>query len=422
MAASELLKAHGYDKNTKHCEEQWKYMVSSFRRGGYRQFTDQMNLIYLLAPSLLTLQPNTENPNMLTIRSEQQTLCENQTPEISSPPETEDIAKAKSSKKIKMENQGNVSGTLNNEIESDLKTSVSENVMSYVQINVSKSSSKETRDKISTDEPKDEEGLATLSQKENSEISQNKKNEPKILKHTENKRQKHTRGRGKVKRSSSPDDNLEFTRVRVKRKRDSPPASVKSIKAKTSMKKSDDRLSLVESPKTKLQVEVLSITKNEHAKLLECQTMPGTTPTRTFKLHYPADHPLPPGLKHLYIPLDMIQSPENVPSSKSSVTDVQSRLHSIPSSSKVLSVSDMEHKLSGKISEQSETKEKLSALVTDANIDLEREGLMKLLHQYSQECQQEKLRLFNLIKENNQEHISALKKIASGFRDLMKSV
>lgn len=426
MAASELLKAHGYEKSTKQCEEQWKYVVSSFRRGGYRQFTNQINLIHLLSPCLL-MQPNAQHLNKSNIRSEQQQIfSENQMAKVPSLPETDSIAMTQSSKKKKIENQEGITKTSNDEIGKDCKNNASENVTSYVQINVSKSNSKAKHlAQNSTDEPEDNEELAAPSLKESSEVPEIMKQKSVFLKNTENKRPKQTRGRGKVKRSSSPDANTELTGERVKRKRESSPVSVKSTKAEPPVQKSDDHLSASKSPRNKVQVEVLNITENGNAKSIECQTVPGITPTRTFKLHYPADHPLPPGLKHLYIPLDMIHpgsSPENVPASESSVTDVQSHLHSTPSSSEVLSVSNVKHELSGKVSEQSKDSDMCSALATDAHADSERKAIMKLLHQYSQECQQGKLRLFNVIQESNQQHISALKRILSVFRELQKSV
>lgn len=425
VAASHLLKVHGYKKTTKQCEEQWKYVASGFRRGGYRHFRDQINLIYLLAPSLLTTHSDTQHMSKFSIRNDeqQQIYSEIQTEVPSS--ETESVAMTQSSKKLNRQNKDFITETLKVEIVNDSENDDSENVTSYVEINVSKNNNKAKHHvEISTDELEDDVRFAKLSPKENLTMSQNRKKKPVLLRNAENETPVNMKQKAKVKRPCSPLATVQFTGKRSKRKRESSPAVGNFSETKPLLLRDDEDLVLTKPPKNKVQVEVLNITESESAQIIECQTMPDITPTRTFKLYYPTNHPLPTRVKHLYIPREIIHpsttpSSRNVNISKSQVVDMKSDLHS-SSSSEALSVSDESQKseLNIEASEQIES----CALGTGASGNSERESLLSLMHQYSWQCQQEKKRLFSVIHDSNQEHISLLKEVLAVFRELKSSV
>ncbi|XP_047494890.1 uncharacterized protein LOC125043007 [Penaeus chinensis] len=50
---AQQLQAHGYDKSSDHCKEQWQYMVKTYCHGGYQNFKSQINLVYLYQPSVI---------------------------------------------------------------------------------------------------------------------------------------------------------------------------------------------------------------------------------------------------------------------------------------------------------------------------------------------------------------------------------
>ncbi|XP_063592154.1 uncharacterized protein LOC134769354 [Penaeus indicus] len=50
---AQQLQAHGYDKSSDQCKEQWQYMVKTYCHGGYQNFKSQINLVYLYQPSVI---------------------------------------------------------------------------------------------------------------------------------------------------------------------------------------------------------------------------------------------------------------------------------------------------------------------------------------------------------------------------------
>lgn len=415
VVASELLKAHGYEKTTKQCQEQWQYIVTAFRRGGYGQFQEQLNLIHLLKPSLIASHPDNVHFSMSAVRSyqHQQVPFEDQKARVPSSPEIGDSTMIHASKKRKTGILQSTKLTSEDEVNNGSENSTSENIASFVQINVPNSNSlMKHHVQISTSDLKNNERQVLHCTENNLDISVGRKNRHNVFRNLKRSpcisRQKSSKGRGNIKRVNSS------------------PANNKSADAEPSLEKTD----YIRSPKDKVQVEVLSIRENESAKLIECRTSPGITPAKTIKLHYPADHPLPPGVRHLYIPQAMVH-PDTVPLpgmgplSKSSHTSVKSDICSIPLSSKVLSLSNSRHELDLEGGEQSEDNKGISdssSVTTDTNVSPEKETVLELLSQYSRHCQQGKQRLHNIIQESDQQHISALKEILSVFKELKESV
>ncbi|KAK8749775.1 hypothetical protein OTU49_015535 [Cherax quadricarinatus] len=117
--ASTELKLNGFKKTPLQCQNQWRYVVTAFKHGGYKQLAEQINLIYLLMPCML-------NPNLFYYYT---------------------VNNPNWKKKRKQHIQSSL-----------IKTSVEaerteEHMLSYVQVNVPQLlDPKKCHDKISTDE------------------------------------------------------------------------------------------------------------------------------------------------------------------------------------------------------------------------------------------------------------------------------
>lgn len=325
MVASDLLKTHGYDKTTKQCQEQWQYILSTFRRGGYGPFKDQINLIHVLTPSLIPSSPSNVHFSMSTDSSCQhhQIPVEGQKAALTSSPELGDVTTMHASKKRKTGKHTSIILTSQNEADNSGENSTSENIASFVQINVqSHSSVMKHSVQISTNEKQ----VSHYTEK-SPDASLGSKNRHNVLRNVER----------------SPCTSRQKSNERgILEKVNSTTTDKKSANTELSMEKPDH----IKPPKDKVQVEILSIKESESTKLIECRTVPGISPARTFKLHFPANHPLPPGIKHLYIPKAMVHRdavplPEVRPSPRSKDTAAKSDACSSPLSSKVLSVSNV---------------------------------------------------------------------------------
>lgn len=101
--ASELLNVHGCEKTTEQCEEQWQYIVTTFHRGGYLQFKNQLNLIHILIPSLMVSLTNNvyTSISIATSQQQQQIPHGGEKANISSPSEIKDAVITHTSKKKK---------------------------------------------------------------------------------------------------------------------------------------------------------------------------------------------------------------------------------------------------------------------------------------------------------------------------------
>ena len=411
--ASELLNAHGCEKTTKQCQDQWHYIVTTFRRGGYQQFKDQINLIHLLTPTLLTSHTNNIHLSTLTVRkNQQQEPFEGQKITVFSSSEVADVSLIHASKKRKIETHQNTILTSINETGNGNETKASKNVASYVKINVPNNTiPMKHQAEITTNEPKNHEKLVSHCIEKGLDISADTNNRHSVLRNLQKSpsisRQKYKKGSDNIKNINSSSTDI------------------KSTNAEPSLEKKD----FIKLPKGKVQVEVLSIKENENIKLIECRTMPDIIPSRTIRLHYPADHPLPKGVRHLYIPWAMVHPDAGAQSrtessSKCLDTSVKSDKCSIPLSSKVSSVSNIEHELDCE-GEQNKDKKGISesnAMATCTNGSAEKGTILKLLSQYSQHCQQEKQRLHSVIQETHHHHLSVLKEILSLFKELQESI
>ncbi|XP_071529650.1 uncharacterized protein [Panulirus ornatus] len=440
--ASEVLQTQGFDKTPVQCQDKWHYLVAAFRHGGYRQFADQLNLIHLLAPSLLhpylaPLHPNTRatknhHPQLdgqtTYFTRGDQTL---QVTGVQSQSMCKEQSSKHSSKKIKVESTEMNVLTYAEEDLGD-ETNISGNVASYVQINVPQQSTlKQCHVQVSVDEMRDwgqEEDKHVTSL---CETSFDIKEEPKDLdfiktsvavspqaknfrKNARGRGRKSGRGRGRLKADSLPSNKMKTLSSSV-----GPVTYIFHFSG--------------ESQEDTVQVEVLSVTESENARLVECRTVEGVIPTRTIKLHYPLSYKLPSGLTHMYIPKTMVHP--DIP--------VANKAH-LPHSSKILSIPNLEMYSSSSLnlSSQSGSKEESKEIESKENglaeIDCEssdlpvgsfinKEGsekweVMKLLAQYSHQCRQEKTRLLNALQESHEQQTFDLKQILNVFQQLRDSL
>ncbi|XP_063859876.1 uncharacterized protein LOC135100671 isoform X1 [Scylla paramamosain] len=393
--ASELLNVHGYEKTMEQCQEQWQYIVTTFQRGGYMQFKGQFNLIHILAPSLLVSLTNNVYTSVSVATSHQQQHMPHgaEKTTVASAPEIRDAAVIHTLKKRKVGSHHCIRLASKEEADDGNETRSSENIASYVQINVPNNRSiGKHQAQVSISEVKREGGSVSHCTEKGVDISADKKNGHSVL-----RKQKSSQRKINTKQVSTS------------------PTDVKLTDSKPSLEKADS----IKAPKDKVQVEVLSIRKNKNSKLIECRTVEGTSPARTLKLYYPIDHPLPPSVRYLYIPQGMFHPNCGSLSGKDPLPN------SPDNPIKASSVTYGKQKLNCEGDEQNEDLDGLSgycAVATDTTISSEKEAMLGLLSQYSQHCQQEKQRLHDIIQEYHQGDISALKKVLSVFKELQECV
>lgn len=437
-AASEVLWTRGFDKTPGQCQDQWHYLVAAFRRGGYRQFMDQMNLIHLLVPSLLHPHPTSSHPNTRVAKNHHQQV-DGQTSHIKqgnqvsgvqiSGDQSQSICKEQtarhSSKKIKIENQDMAVLTFSEEdLENRANTSAPGNVASYVRINVPQQSTPKQRHvQVSTDEVRDWEQEEDIHVTSIYEASLDIKKEPDDLdfiktsalispqvknsrKNIRGQGRKSVGGRGRLKAGRSP-----------------------FIKMKT-MNPSSEQVSDIfhsssESQDDTVQVEVLSVTKSENAKMVECRTVEGIIPTRTIKLHYPLSYTLPTSITHMYVPRTMVH-PDLSAANKIHLSH-SSNTHSISKRETSNPSSQLKEESKEIACEENGYDEINKSYNSTFGSVFSKEGsekweIRKLLAQYSQQCRQEKTRLLNTLQESHQQQTFALKKILSVFQQLQESL
>lgn len=404
--ASELLNVHGCEKTTEQCEEQWQYTVTTFHRGGYLQFKNQLNLIHILVPSLMVSLTNNVYTSISIATSQQQQQIPHgaEKASISSPSEIKDAVITHVSKKRKVGSQHCIRlATTKEEADGGTETSASENIASYVQINVPNNRSvikKQTQ--VSISEMKKEVGLAShCTEKGVVDISTDDKSRQSVLRN--------------VKKSSCVSSQKSCKRKVNTKQANTSPSDVKLTDSEPSLIKTRS----IKAPKKKVQVEVLSIREYKNYKVIECCTVDANIPTQKLKLSFPIDHPLPPGVRYLHIPQAMFHSNCGSPTGKDPLPN------SPDNSVKASSETDVKQKVNCERDEQNEDLDRLSesnVVATDTTISPEKEAMLGLLSKYTQHCQHEKQRLHDMIQEYHQGHISALKKILSVFKELQECV
>ncbi|XP_045130992.1 uncharacterized protein LOC123516046 [Portunus trituberculatus] len=403
--ASKLLNVHGYEKTPEQCREQWQYIVTTFLRGGYLQFKEQLNLIHILAPSLLVSLTNNAHISMSMATSHQQQQIAHRADcktTMSSATEIKDTAMIHSSKKRKVGSH-HCSRLPSKEATNDGdETSASENITSFVQINVpSNKSVRKRRTQASISERKREGRSVPYCTEKGIDISADSKNGHSVLR--------------SVKRSSCTSKE-KSSKATVNTKR----ASTSSTDAKlTDSKPSSEKTNSLKAPKDKVQVEVLSITENKTSKLIECRTVEGASPTQSLKLYYPADHPLPPNVRYLYIPQAMFHSNCGSPIGKDPLPNYLED-NSVKASSGI----NVKQEINCEGDETNEELDRLSEPndVATFTINPEKEAVLGLLSKYNQHCKHGKERLHDVIQEYHRDHISALKKMTSLFKELQECV
>ncbi|MPC19864.1 hypothetical protein E2C01_012793 [Portunus trituberculatus] len=403
--ASKLLNVHGYEKTPEQCREQWQYIVTTFLRGGYLQFKEQLNLIHILAPSLLVSLTNNAHISMSMATSHQQQQIAHRADcktTMSSATEIKDTAMIHSSKKRKVGSH-HCSRLPSKEATNDGdETSASENITSFVQINVpSNKSVRKRRTQASISERKREGRSVPYCTEKGIDISADSKNGHSVLR--------------SVKRSSCTSKE-KSSKATVNTKR----ASTSSTDAKlTDSKPSSEKTNSLKAPKDKVQVEVLSITENKTSKLIECRTVEGASPTQSLKLYYPADHPLPPNVRYLYIPQAMFHSNCGSPIGKDPLPNYLED-NSVKASYGI----NVKQEINCEGDETNEELDRLSEPndVATFTINPEKEAVLGLLSKYNQHCKHGKERLHDVIQEYHRDHISALKKMTSLFKELQECV
>ncbi|KAG7160331.1 uncharacterized protein LOC121876175 [Homarus americanus] len=443
--ASELLKTRGFEKTPQQCQDQWEYLVAAYRQGGYKQLSGQMNLIHLLAPSILHPQPTCFYPSVRVSKNlNQQRNCRTnickqphkatQTQKLQTtaiqPPSAHKDSTLRPLKKMKVESHDMTVLSVSEENLQKIKRKKSApgNVVSYVQINVLQQSTPQKRHvQVSTDEMKDwEEGLGTTSfsvKKETGDMESISTSSTTLsvpivsdsIKSVRIQEHKSDKKQGIFKPSGS------FA-ITMKTASGAPSRKV------TYFLQSDGN-----SEDDRVQVEVLNVMESENGKLVECCTGKGITPARTIKLHYPPTHPIPSGLTHMYLPR-MLVHPD------------------VMTAAKKIQLPDTSNKFSSSISERDSSSSSFSIpcqlnLKTESEeIECEESGLhlsgdesftsfgsdgkddepgrwrvMKLLEQYRQHCRQEKTRLLQTLQESHQQQTSILKQILTVFQQLQNS-
>lgn len=438
-AASELLHTQGYNKTPTQCQEQWQYMVATFRHGGYRQFSYQMGLIKLLGHSVPNPHPVDSfvtGKNLQDHQSVNHTSAVDQTKPLTQSPKMRTTATSPlqknnrlpkcSVKKMKVNGQEMAVLLLIDQENKDMESgenmitvsSMAENVSAFVRINVTPQGMLNKRSVQASTESlvENEQGSHITVKQEpyDEDLLTDSKAPKRSYKGITCRGQKSGRGRGRQKHHKSTTTKTKAVPY------DTPDGKVTYV-FKYSGDSQDDRV----------QVKVLSVTEEENAKLVHCHTVEGVVPPRTLKLHYPLNHPLPSDIKHMYVPRMMVHP--DLMAAKRIQTD------ELPSTSKVGEKSDVtpmkipirikEEPLdlpSGEIEEEAESscvrETKSPGLATSMKSGGKRWDIMKSLARYRQQSRQERTKLLHLLQDNHKHQTALLKQMLTVFQDLQSAL
>lgn len=438
-AASELLHTQGYNKTPTQCQEQWQYMVATFRHGGYRQFSYQMCLIKLLGHSVPNPHPVDSfvtGKNLQDHQSVNHTSAVDQTKPLTQSPKMRTTATSPlqknnrlpkcSVKKMKVNGQEMAVLLLIDQENKDMESgenmitvsSMAENVSAFVRINVTPQGMLNKRSVQASTESlvENEQGSHITVKQEpyDEDLLTDSKAPKRSYKGITCRGQKSGRGRGRQKHHKSTTTKTKAVPY------DTPDGKVTYV-FKYSGDSQDDRV----------QVKVLSVTEEENAKLVHCHTVEGVVPPRTLKLHYPLNHPLPSDIKHMYVPRMMVHP--DLMAAKRIQTD------ELPSTSKVGEKSDVtpmkipirikEEPLdlpSEEIEEETESscvrETKSPGLATSMKPGGKRWDIMKSLARYRQQSRQERTKLLHLLQDNHKHQTALLKQMLTVFQDLQSAL
>ncbi|XP_042891214.1 uncharacterized protein LOC122265840 [Penaeus japonicus] len=440
--ASEILQSQGYNKTPTQCQEQWQYMVATFRHGGYRQFSYQMGLIKLLGHSIPNPHPvdsfvsgkslqEHQSINHTSIADQNKPMT--QSPKVrttaASPSQKNSQLPKCSVKKMKVNGQEmavllltDQENKLDKEIETseniDTVSNITDNVSVFVRINVSHQGMLKKRNvQASMDSFADNEQASGITVKQepcDEDLFSSCKGQKKSCKGVGSRGPKSGRGRGRQKHNKGTATKTKAVPY------DTPDGKVTYV-FKYSGDSQDDRV----------QVKVLSVTEEENAKLVHCHTVEGVVPPRTLKLHYPLNHPLPSDIKHMYVPRMMvhpdlmaakrIQTDELPGTSKvgenSVITSMKTPI-AIKEEPVDLPLREMEEK----IESSSFCKKKGARLGTSMKPGGKRWEIKKSLTRYQQQCHQERTKLLHLLQDNHKHQTALLKQMLTVFQDLQSAL
>ncbi|XP_069163528.1 uncharacterized protein [Procambarus clarkii] len=431
IVASEVLRSNGFEKTSLRCQDQWQYLVATFKHGGYKQLTEQINLLYLLAPCMLDPQPSYLYPTVrVSKNTEQQQDCQTnkfklpvqatkpQKIQTKVPPQlvNKEQTPKVSSRKLEI-NEKNVAELADCKLnlQETKSKSAPGNVVSYVQINVLQQSVPKKRHvQVSTDEIREWEVEEVVSS-----TMIDMKEESNFVDSTGTSLDKNSPKSTEVEEQVSDRDQDRFTSAtEIKSSNSSPSNKITYILQCDS-----------DSQEDKVKVEIISIKEGKRTKLIECRTVKGIVPSRLLKLYYPANFVIPSGLKHMYIPRILVH-PDIVTAKKKMKVSHSRDKPALPKSKTTFNPSVLQAPYLNIKTESEEIQFGESGFdePDDSNIQFDsnddqseeskRGGIMKLLEQYSQQCREEKTRLLNTLQESHQQQTLVLKQILNVFQNL----
>lgn len=393
--ASSSMKSHGYIKTPLQCQDQWLYILNTFRFGGYRQFINQLKQLYLISPSVrqlylsqISLQQEsgsskgspqrTESPQIKVQSVQHESDC------------TQHTTVKVHTKKINSDIPDLAVLTVSEEDweRKKNKNSAPGDVISYVQVNVPRRDKPSKRHvQVATDEI---ECSRICEAEEEFKASFEVKREPLDS-----------------EPSSTVQDSADHSSM--KRKRSLPERL--DIQPTSANKTAFCKLSCDSGGKQNdtVQVEILSVTDTDKAKVVECKTVSEFKPARLIRLHYPTDYSLPTSLKHMNIPMIMVypdimatgkQIKLSHPSEDNQFTDGKT------------SIDTLKHEIEVNASRADDDSTNISKLRQD------KREILHLLNKYRLECDQDEDKWLAMLDTHHQQQMSALQRALSLFKEL----
>lgn len=393
--ASSSLKSHSYTKTPSQCQDQWLYILNTFRFGGYRQFVNQLKQLYLISPSVrqlylsqISLQQEsskaspqrTESPQIKVQSVQHESDC------------TQHTATVKvHTKKINNDIPDLAVLTVSEEDweRKKIKNCAPGDVISYVQVNVPRRGKPSKRHvQVATDEIEcDRSCEAKIVLKPALEVK------PEPLDSASSSTVKDSSDHSSMKRKRGLPEKLEIQPTSMSN------TTFGRLSCDSGGKQNDS-----------VQVEILNVTDTDKAKIVECKTVSECMPARTIRLHYPTDYPLPTSLKHMNVPMIMVYP--DVMATGKQIKLSQSSEDSQFMDSKA-SINTLKHEIDVvNASRGDDETTEMSTLTQD------RSEILHLLNKYKLECQQDEERWLTIFNTHQQEQMSALEQALSLFKEL----
>lgn len=331
---AQQLQAHGYDKSSDQCKEQWQYMVKTYCHGGYQNFKSQINLVYLCQPSVIK-SAIFDPENSLKSQNHQCVWKDEKVLDFSDPKDT--ILK---SNKIQPENS-----SLDVDLASQgQKENNTEKVMDkIINSSINISNGYECLDFVCDTTECSETQLRS----NNNEICEDSN----IIKNNV------CHAKEQMESNSAP-----------KKQENRYSNGVECEKLKES---SHDETEVYKT-KSRIKAKVLSISEFPESKIIMCQVQKNEA-TQVLKLHYPLSYNIPNNIRYLYIPKNIL-CPEYKLQTVEPNTDSCNRESEATENTSLKPEESMQHKTKMKATVEMHSKNKGKKYSSSKrNIDMKRE-------------------------------------------------